>query len=52
MTDNCYNIARKYGGHDTPRWVVRFCHAWVGECATIEKARALAAEHNTNRLEA
>jgi hypothetical protein len=49
MTDKRYNIAREYCGHDTPRWVARFCGEWVGQHKTQQGARDIAIEHATER---
>ena len=48
-SDPRYSIAQEYCGHDTPRWVVRFCGDWVGEAATKVKARELAMEYELAR---
>lgn len=48
--DPRYTIAREYCGHDTPRWVVRFCREFIGQSAKLSQARDIAREHSAERM--
>lgn len=36
-----YTITREFCGSRKPRWVVRFCGAWIGSRSTFERAATL-----------
>lgn len=50
MTDKRYSIRLEYCGYARRRWVVRFCHGWIGTGANRADADAIAQRHAAARL--
>lgn len=48
--DARYTIRREYTGEPGPRYVARFCRAWISSHATAEEARRACDLHHQARI--
>lgn len=48
--DKRYSIRREFCGHETPRFVARYCGDWLGDSLSLSGAVLIATNHRTETL--